>query len=455
MDAGLERRFQVGAMAEAFINLAEDPHRNVGEIQVVPVQLQLEHLSDRLPAVQDGMKVQEKIRAGLILHSAIEVQVGRLATCAVRGRDGFIDQTKKIAIEGFVEPGRRAGGLFRARKDLLEACGRRADFRQLALLHDSAIDQKTEEQRPAGHGEDGQRFDPLLLRILWHEFVGGLFQQLEDLLENMVGPLDTAGVFKRPVDQTLKKEGRARVLVLYGPDGLPGFLAEADRVDFERAGFRQPEPGGLAAIGQEALRFGETGKVHLTLAGHVQHVKQRRSLVLGNPAGNDPGVTPVREQIEVVDLLRAAQRAVELDERGAAKTPHAFRERTCPRLGRNDAHGSDLEARGLQSTARSGGTIQAEHNSVLPTHCRRSSFWCHHPGASQRPRRKKGRSCDRPRKKPCERGWVPPRVSSIRFCRYCRQAEEARDYGSFPLCPWGPAGSVRLGMTFSALAPDS
>ena len=143
-------------MAEALIHLTQHADRNVREVELVPVQLQiwLEVTAHSFPTSQDGLQMLKDFPSDQMLGALEEAQVCFLARPAVGHRDALVDEREEVAVERLVEPCRCLRGLFRSRERVLEFCRRPADAvatMKFVWQHDAAVDEESEEQRTASH----------------------------------------------------------------------------------------------------------------------------------------------------------------------------------------------------------------------------------------------------------------------------------------------------------------
>src|ERR1017187_2393559 len=95
---------RVRSVAEALVHLTEHTHRDMGEIEVAPIEFELEAAANGVPAAQDGFEVRENIAAGPPVRILEKSEVGFFTSGAIIGRDSFVNQLHEIAIECLVEP---------------------------------------------------------------------------------------------------------------------------------------------------------------------------------------------------------------------------------------------------------------------------------------------------------------------------------------------------------------
>ena len=104
MNARVARSARVGAMAEALVHLTQHTHRNVGEVEIAPIDLGLNSVAHGTPAVENRMEVGKYLLADKMLGTIVELEVGGLAGSPVLVGDRFIDQRKEVAVESRIQP---------------------------------------------------------------------------------------------------------------------------------------------------------------------------------------------------------------------------------------------------------------------------------------------------------------------------------------------------------------
>ena len=107
-----------------------------------------------------------------------------------------------------------------------------------------------------------------------------------------------------------------------------GRLVKANRINLQRAGRHDAEPRWVAAIGKLFAHFRERTRIDLRIAAGVHQIEQRRALMLGDGRQDGRVVALLREQVEVVELLRLRKLFVEADNLGAAVGREALLQRT-------------------------------------------------------------------------------------------------------------------------------
>ena len=138
-------------MTEALIHLAEHPNRDVCEIKVAPVEFGLDSVSSGTPAAKNRMEMCEDSFPNQMFGALEETKILRLASIAVVGRNGFVDEWEEVSVEGRIKPSGGLRCLFRRGKSILEFAGCHADFLTFIFEYDPPVDEKAKEQRTPRH----------------------------------------------------------------------------------------------------------------------------------------------------------------------------------------------------------------------------------------------------------------------------------------------------------------
>ena len=210
MDAGVACRARVGTMAEALVHLAQHTHRNVGKVEVTPIDLGLNGISHGTPALENRVEVGEYPLADQLLGSIVEAEyAASRAARSSSGIDSSISGRKsplKVASShadvcaafSAVEKASLSSG--RCRTDAVRAG-------QLVFQYDVTVDQEAKEQaRPAIESTSIASIRPFPSGGT-NSFVVCVSKS-KIFLINVVRPVQFAVLLKGAMHEALKEEGR-------------------------------------------------------------------------------------------------------------------------------------------------------------------------------------------------------------------------------------------------------